>query len=234
MNALHMQKDTTTSGILLVDKPDGMTSHDIVNAIRWTFGFSKVGHAGTLDPMATGLLVLLIGKATKLSGNFLNDDKTYVTTLKLGMTTDTGDACGNMLKTFSCDVGEKDIVDIMDSFRGEIEQVPPMFSAKRHRGKKLYQYARKGIEVERKPRKIIKKLDMVSFDLPDVSLKVCCSKGTYIRQLACDIGDALGCGAHLTSLRRVSSGPFSVQDAINFERLKNMTKESVNENIIRY
>jgi len=230
MNIVHNHTDT--SGILLVDKPLRMTSHDVVNAVRRIFGFKKVGHAGTLDPMATGLLILLIGKATKKSRTFLNDDKSYETTIRLGVTTDTGDSVGNVLKQREFSATLEEITDVLNRFKGEIEQVPPMFSAKRHKGKKLYQYARKGVNIERCPRKItIKNIELIMSDLPYISINVTCSKGTYIRQLAVDIGEAIGCGAHVRVLRRTASGPFSVRDAVLFDDLKGFSKEKVNENI---
>ena len=229
-------KDTITSGVLLVDKAKGITSHDVVDAIRRQFGISKVGHAGTLDPMATGLLVMLIGKATKLSRDFLNDDKAYEAHMILGVTTDTADASGKILERKpSNNIKKEDVIQLMEKFKGEIEQIPPMFSAKRHRGKKLYQYARKGIEVVRKPRKVtIKELRISAVHIPEVSIWLRCSKGTYVRQLAVDIGEALGCGAHLTDLRRVASGEFLVENALKFDKLKEMTIESLNENLIHF
>jgi len=229
-------KDTVTSGVLLVDKAKGITSHDVVDTIRRQFGISKVGHAGTLDPMATGLLVMLIGKATKLSRDFLNDDKAYEAHMILGVTTDTLDASGKILERKpSNNIKKEDVIQLMERFTGEIEQIPPMFSAKRHRGKKLYQYARKGIEVVRKPRKVtIKELRISKIHIPEVSIWLRCSKGTYVRQLAVDIGEALGCGAHLTDLRRVASGEFLVENALKFDELKEMTIESLNENLIHF
>lgn len=222
-------------GILLVDKPGGMTSHDIVDAIRKKFGFTKVGHAGTLDPMATGLLVVLIGKATKKSKNFTDDDKTYQATLVLGITTDTGDADGKILKKRLSDIDPEKISGVLKQFRGEIEQIPPMFSAKKHKGKKLYEYARRGIEIKREPRKvIIKKLEVLDIKNSELSLRVCCSKGTYIRQLAIDIGTSLGSGAHVSQLRRIKSGNFCVEESIKFDELNKATIKSIHESFIQY
>ncbi|MFH1791912.1 MAG: tRNA pseudouridine(55) synthase TruB [Candidatus Omnitrophota bacterium] len=219
---------TDESGILLIDKPPGMTSHDVVDGIRRRFGFKKVGHAGTLDPMATGLMILLIGKATKLSAAFLNDDKAYEAKIRLGVVSDTGDIFGNVLEERSYAVSESDIIEAVSRFRGEIEQVPPMFSAKRHKGKKLYQYARRGISVEREPRKVnVKALEICGICLPDIDIKVTCSKGTFIRQLAVDIGESLGAGAAVAALRRTLSGRFSVGNAIGFGALMNMSKVEV-------
>lgn len=225
--------DTTTSGILLVDKPQGATSHDCVDFIRRKFNFSKVGHAGTLDPMATGLLIILIGKATKAQGDFLNDDKTYDGCLCLGVVTDTLDKEGNIIGKTECKADEKTIREAVKKFIGQIEQVPPMFSAKKHKGKKLYQYARKGIEIKREPKKvIIKSIEITKISGENVSFTVKCSKGTYVRQLAHDIGQAVGCGAHLTGLRRTESGKFSVKGALDFIKLKDLSKEKLNEYII--
>ncbi|NQT23298.1 MAG: tRNA pseudouridine(55) synthase TruB [Candidatus Omnitrophica bacterium] len=221
-------------GILLVDKPRGMTSHDVVDFIRKKFGFKKVGHAGTLDPLATGLLVILIGNATKKSEHLRGEDKAYTTTVKPGVTTDTGDRYGKVLDEKDCDINPEKITKVLNRFMGEIEQVPPMFSAKKHKGKRLYEYARKGIEIERKARKVtIKKLELIHFGKSEFSLEIKCSKGTYIRQLACDIGEALGCGAHITGLRRTRSGSFNVDDSIKIDDLNKGSIDNIHENIIR-
>ncbi|MCK4463779.1 MAG: tRNA pseudouridine(55) synthase TruB, partial [Candidatus Omnitrophica bacterium] len=201
---------------------------------RKKFAFKKVGHAGTLDPMATGLLVVLIGKATKKSKNFTDDDKTYKATLVLGITTDTGDADGKILKEVLRDIDPGKISGVLQQFKGEIEQIPPMFSAKKHKGKKLYEYARRGIEIKREPRKvIIKKLEVLDMKNSELSLEVCCSKGTYIRQLAIDIGVSLGSGAHISQLRRIKSGNFCVEESIKFDELNKATIESIHENFIQ-
>ncbi len=223
----------TDNSILLVDKPGGVTSHDVVDFVRKKFSIKKAGHAGTLDPMATGLLVLLLGGATKLSGRFLSDDKEYVAEIKLGTRTDTADAMGAVISESPVTAGPDEVRGAVLKFCGEIEQMPPMFSAKKHKGKKLYEYARKGIEIERQPRKVnIMGLDITSMDLPVVGIKVKCSKGTYIRQLASDIGDALGCGGHLISLRRTGSGGFSVDKAVTMERLSQMTVKELDDIVI--
>ncbi|MGB2629792.1 MAG: tRNA pseudouridine(55) synthase TruB, partial [Candidatus Omnitrophota bacterium] len=194
-------------GLLIVDKAKGMTSHDVVDLVRRKFRIKKVGHAGTLDPGATGVLVLLVGKATKLSGDFLNQDKEYVATMRLGEKTDTGDSAGKIIEAREIRVSEKEIKDVMEGFLGESYQVPPMVSAKKVNGKRLYKIARKGIEIERQPKKIfIKEIETISVELPCVKFRVICSKGTYIRQLAEDAGEKLGCGAHLTELERTRSG----------------------------
>lgn len=222
-------------GILLVDKPSGMTSHDVVDIIRKRFGFRKVGHAGTLDPMATGLLLILIGKATKKSKDFTESDKTYRATLVLGISTDTGDRDGKILKEESFDIDLEKIKEVLGQFRGEIEQVPPMFSAKKYKGRKLYEYARKGIEIKREPQKVtIKRLELLDVREDKISLEICCSKGTYIRQLAIDIGKALGSGAHISNLRRITSGRFKIEESIKFEELNKAKKESIHESLIQY
>jgi len=208
-------------GVLLVNKPAGFTSHDIVNLVRKKFGFRKVGHAGTLDPMATGLLVILIGGYTKRSQDFSRFDKEYRATLRLGISTDTGDAEGRVLAEKDpgpLSAGEIDRA--MEAFRGRLFQLPPMYSAKKVRGKKLYNLARKGAVIDRKPAEIfIKELRVLDFSPPNVTIYVACSKGTYIRQLAHDMGVALGCGAHLAGLHRTRVGPYRVKEAVSFDRL---------------
>ncbi|MDP3730140.1 MAG: tRNA pseudouridine(55) synthase TruB [Candidatus Omnitrophota bacterium] len=218
-------------GILIVDKPKGCTSHDIVDFIRKKFGFKKVGHAGTLDPMATGVLVILIGKYTKSSGSFLGADKEYDATLTLGATSDTLDAYGNITpsKPIPGPVpGIGTIEEVFGRFTGPIEQMPPAYSAVKFKGKKLYELARKGIIVKVEPRKVvIKKLEISKIDMPEVSFTVTCSKGTYIRQLSADIGSALGLGAYLSRLRRTRSGRFKIEEAIAVEQLKGLSPDEL-------
>jgi len=215
-------------GVLVVDKEKGMTSHDVVARVRRRFSIKKVGHAGTLDPNATGVLLLLLGKATRLSNTFLDQDKEYEATMKLGEKTDSGDCAGSVIRTREVRVSAPDVENAMERFVGEIEQVPPMFSAKKIKGKKLYEFARKGVEVEREPKKvIIKELKAERIDLPFVVLRVVCGKGTYIRQLADDIGDSLDCGAHLTELRRTRSGEFSLSQAVSLGSLLDMDRDAV-------
>jgi tRNA pseudouridine55 synthase len=221
-------------GILVVDKEKNMTSHDVVDMVRRKFRIKKVGHAGTLDPNATGVLVLLLGKATKLSGEFLNQDKEYIATMKLGEKTSTGDCEGKLVETAEVRASEKEIKNVMADFVGEIEQVPPMTSAKRINGKRLYKLARKGVEVDRSAKKVlIKEIEITKMDLPFVLFRVVCSKGTYIRQLAEDIGEKIGCGAHLTELKRTRSGDFSLEQALKLSSLSEMSREALNENILR-
>jgi tRNA pseudouridine55 synthase len=222
------------SGILVVDKEKGMTSHDVVKLVRRKFSIKKVGHAGTLDPNATGVLVLLLGKATKLSGRISAEDKEYVATMKLGEETDSADCDGTLIAVREVCSSEKEVIDVVVGFLGESEQVPPMVSAKRVKGERLYKLARKGITVKREPETIIiSEIEVENIELPFVRFRTVCSKGTYIRQLADDIGKKLGCGAHLTELRRVRSGSFSLKEAIPFSALSDMDRNTFDENITR-
>lgn len=209
-------------GILIVDKPKGWSSFDVVNFIKKRFGLKKVGHAGTLDPIATGVLVVLIGKATKLSDAFLNSDKEYIAELTLGKTTNTADSEGRV-------ISEKELANfsidklglIFEEIKQQKTQVPPMFSSVKYKGKRLYELARKGIEIERKPREIrIKKVSLIKAEAPKIKFFVHCSKGTYIRTICEDIGNRLGCGAYMSELRRVSSGDFSIDQAHTIEDLR--------------
>jgi len=223
-------------GILIVDKPKGITSHDVVDLIRRRFGFKKVGHGGTLDPMATGVLVMLIGKATKLSNLFLSGDKEYVATMVLGATSDTGDALGEVVPTGRETAFDESLIrGVFKSFSGEILQRPPAYSALKVKGKKLYQYARKGISVEVAPRLIfIRDIEILNIALPEITFRVECSKGTYIRQLSTDIGDKLGCGAHLIALRRTRAGSFGIDKAITAEDLMKMDIKVLSERMVGY
>ncbi|MDD5634569.1 MAG: tRNA pseudouridine(55) synthase TruB [Candidatus Omnitrophica bacterium] len=222
------------SGILIVDKEKNMTSHDVVQFVRRKFSIKKVGHAGTLDPNATGVLVLLLGDATKLSAGLIMDEKEYEAVMKLGEKTDSGDCRGKIVRKIDVNISADVIRKIFLEFTGEIEQVPPMVSAKSVGGKRLYKLALKGIEVERKAQKIfIKKLEIKKIELPYISFDVICSKGTYIRQLADDIGERLGSGGHLTELRRTRSGRFSIDRSISFEKLHGMDRQELGENILR-
>lgn len=210
------------NGIVIVDKPPLLTSHDVVDFIRTKFKLRKVGHAGTLDPLATGVLVILLGSFTKKSIEFTNADKEYEGTMILGVETDSGDSQGKILSRRQVNnIQEKDIIDVFLQFLGEGEQVPPMVSSLKYKGKPLYKLARKGINVERQPRKIsIKSLEIIDIKIPEVNFRLACSKGTYIRQLAIDIGNKLGCGAHLSRLKRLKSGDFSLDKSVSWEALK--------------
>lgn len=220
---------------MIVDKPSEMTSHDVVELIRKNFGIKKVGHAGTLDPMVTGVLVVLIGSATKLSSRFTNDDKEYEATLILGKKTDSGDAQGKVLSVGDYgNLAEAQIRDTFEAFKGRIEQVPPMFSALRFKGKRLYELARRGREVPRKARVVhIKELKIENISIPRVDFSVVCSKGTYIRKLCDDIGDRLGCGGYLFYLRRLRSGEFTLDRATGIERLKSLSSAELEKRLLK-
>jgi len=205
-------------GALLLDKPLGLSSNAALQKAKRILGAAKAGHAGTLDPLASGLLVLLFGEATKFAGTLLDSDKEYVATLKLGERTATGDAEGEVLERRPVRIDE--LAAVLERFRGEIEQVPPMHSALKHKGTPLYRLARRGEAVDRPARRVrILELETLELQAPRVVLRVLCSKGTYIRVLAQDIGEALGCGAHLAALRRTGSGRFRVEDAVTLERV---------------
>ncbi|HQR02609.1 MAG: tRNA pseudouridine(55) synthase TruB [Proteobacteria bacterium] len=208
-------------GVLLLDKPRGLTSNAALQKVRWLFNAEKAGHTGTLDPLATGLLPLCFGDATKFAGELLGADKTYRAELRLGVTTDTGDAEGQVLKIRPVEVARDQLLEAMQCFRGEIDQIPPMYSALKRNGRPLYEYARAGIELEREARRItIYGLDLLDFTDDRVILDVDCSKGTYIRTLAVDLGERLGCGAHLTALRRTRIGAFKLTEAVALDMLE--------------
>ncbi len=215
------------SGVLVVDKPSGLTSHDVVDKVRRAFGWKKVGHAGTLDPLATGVLILLVGKATRSQAQFLNSDKEYQGTMRLGVETDSHDADGEPTRRADPAEVEAAIGDparieaAFAAFRGEIRQLPPMVSAVKHKGKPLYKYERKGEEVPREERTVtIHRLEVLAVRPPDeVDLLCACTKGTYVRTLCHDIGRRLGCGAHLAALRRTRSGTFTATDARPLEEV---------------
>ena len=207
-------------GALLLDKPVGLSSNRALQAAKKLLGASKAGHAGTLDPLASGLLLLLFGEATKFAGPMLDADKEYVALVKLGETTATGDAEGPVLEQKAVDVTKGQLEEALASFRGAIEQVPPMHSALKRDGAPLYKLAREGRTVQRARRRVeIHELEMLRCEPPLMELRIRCSKGTYIRTLAGDIGAVLGTGAHLSALRRTASGRFQVRDAMTLEAL---------------
>lgn len=223
------------SGVLLVDKPAKWTSHDVVNFVRKQFNVPKVGHCGTLDPAATGLLVLVLGKATKISQNLSGRDKVYEGTILLGKETDSLDMDGTVVaeKDYS-KITEAMVKKVVEKFIGNIMQVPPMISAKKVGGKKLYELARKGKVIEREAVPIeIHSIDILKIEFPYISVRVSCSKGTYIRSLASDIGTELGCGAVLYSLSRVKSGNYSLNDALSLKKLKEMTQNELRDIMIQ-
>ncbi len=212
------------AGVFLIDKPEGPTSFKIVQLVRRALKIKKVGHSGTLDPFASGLLIVCAGRpATKIIPLLMDGDKEYEATLHLGVETDTHDPEGEVVSTKPVPViSMEEITCCLAGFKGEQLQIPPRYSALKHNGKPLYYYARKGIEVKKEARRIeIKDIECLSVQGHTLSLKVLCSKGTYIRTLAADIGKTLGCGAHLSALRRTKNGPFSVNDAVDGEQLVN-------------
>ncbi len=208
-------------GILLLDKPIGQTSNAALQNVKKMFFARKAGHTGSLDPLANGLLPICFGSATKVSAFLLDADKRYWVRIRLGETTATGDAQGEMLEQRPVEgVTEAEVRNALTSFKGEIQQIPPMYSALKHQGQRLYDLARNGIEVERQSRTIrIHELALLDCSLPDIELDVHCSKGTYVRTLAEDIGGVLGCGAHVTALRRTGVGPFSLEGIVDMEDL---------------
>ena len=207
-------------GVLLLDKPVGFSSNDALIKAKRVLNAKKAGHTGTLDPFATGLLPLCFGEATKFSQDLLEADKTYDTTVHLGLNTDTGDTEGLVIQTRAVDVTLEQIEAVLEQFRGPIAQVPPMYSALKRDGKPLYEYARAGITLEREARNVtIHKLELISYDAPFLKLSVKCSKGTYIRVLGQDIGEALGCGAHLNALRRTQVGALTLDGMITLDDL---------------
>jgi tRNA pseudouridine55 synthase len=225
---------TPFDGVLLVDKPSGMTSHDVVDRVRRQFGFHKVGHCGTLDPAATGLLILVIERATKLQDRLMSDDKAYEGTMLLGVSTNSQDADGEIIAEKPVPpLTTEDIEQAFAKFRGDIQQVPPMVSALKHQGTPLYKLARKGQTVEREPRPVhIYDLRILGTELPRIQFRVACTKGTYVRTLCSDIGDLLGCGAHLLNLRRTRSGKFDVKDAHSLDTIMHQTREQLKAFII--
>ena len=205
-------------GVVIVDKPAGITSHDAVDRVRKLLGERKAGHTGTLDPMATGVLAVCVGEATKIASFLTGDDKVYEATMRLGVRTDTLDMTGQVLAEQEPRATEADVKAVLAAFVGTITQVPPQYSAVKVRGKALYKWARKGIRVEPPPREVqIREILLQGIELPRVRFTVTCSKGTYIRTLCADMGDRLGCGAALEQLRRTRSGIFRLQDAVRLD-----------------
>ncbi|MEZ5301457.1 MAG: tRNA pseudouridine(55) synthase TruB [Verrucomicrobiales bacterium] len=209
-------------GVLLVDKAPGMTSHDVVDVARRRLGIKKIGHCGTLDPMATGLLILVIGRGTKIQDLLMAEDKEYVGTVTLGATTTTQDKEGETLEEREVPaLTETEIRAAFDAMLGSFEQIPPMVSAIKQGGVPLYKLARKGKEVKRDPRPVrVDEYELLRIELPEIEFRVACTKGFYVRTYAHDIGQALGCGGHLSALRRTRSGKFDLSRAVPFETLK--------------
>lgn len=223
------------NGILNINKPEGWTSQDVVAKLRGRLHIRRVGHTGTLDPMATGVLPVCFGKATRIIEYYDDDFKTYEAEMKLGMVTDTLDITGTVLETKPVDVSEEDVIQAIDSFRGWITQIPPKYSALKVNGKPLYKYAREGVEVEIKSRKIyVEDIQPVEVNLGEnrILFRVTCSKGTYIRTICDDIGKKLGCGGTMTSLQRTQSGCFRVEDARTLPEILEMTDEELERCVI--
>jgi len=216
-------------GILLLDKPLGISSNAALQQVKNIFRASKAGHTGSLDPLADGLLPICFGAATKISAYLLDANKRYRVKVKLGVTTTTADAEGEIVETRPYDdITEQKITTALKGFAGEIQQLPPMYSALKHKGERLYKLARKGIEVEREHRAVtIHEINLLSIDLPEFELDVKCSKGTYIRTLAEDIGEQLGCGAHVSALRRTEVGPFGVDGMVDMTAIETAAKQGM-------
>lgn len=226
--------DNSIDGVLLVDKGQDMTSHDVVAVARRCLGIKKIGHCGTLDPMATGLLILVVGRATKIQDLLMSEDKEYVGTLTLGVTTNTQDAEGEVLgKKEVADFSPEVINSAFDEFKGDFYQIPPMVSAIKKDGVPLYKLARQGKTVKRDPRLVYvysKRIDRIA--LPEIDFTVKCSKGFYVRTYADDIGAKLGCGAHLSKLRRTRSGKFDLSRVVTFDQLKQGKRDEVIETML--
>lgn len=222
------------TGIIIVNKPEGWTSHDIVAKLRRILGERRIGHGGTLDPMAMGVLPVFVGRATRAVEFMENADKEYIAALRLGISTDTQDITGNVLSEKTANVSREELEAVLDKFRGDIEQLPPMYSAIKVDGKKLYEYARKGAEIERKTRKItIHELEIAGQrEDGDFLLRVVCSKGTYIRALCSDIGDALGCGGAMSALVRSRAGAYRIGEAHRMEDIIEAGSEKAPEMLL--
>jgi tRNA pseudouridine55 synthase len=229
-----MSLPQTIDGVLLVDKAEDMTSHDVVALVRRQLGIKKVGHCGTLDPIATGLLILTLGRGTKIQDLLMAEDKEYAGTFVLGITTSTQDRQGEIIEQRDVPAfNEEQIRAAFDKFRGDFYQLPPMVSAKKHGGVPLYKLARQGKVVEREPRLVhVYRYTIDRVALPEIDFTVMCSKGFYVRTYVHDIGEVLGCGAHLKSLRRTRSGRFEVGDAIAVDRIKNGPREGILERML--
>src|SRR5712664_4575733 len=229
-----MSYPVAPDGVLLVDKAEGMTSHDVVALIRRKLEIRKVGHCGTLDPIATGLLLLTVGRGTKVQDLLMSEDKEYAGTFVLGVTTNTQDREGEVIQQRPVPaLDENQIRDAFEKFRGDFYQLPPMVSAKKHGGVPLYKLARQGKVVEREPRFVhVYRYTIDRIALPEIHFSVLCSKGFYVRTYAHDIGQLLGCGAHLKSLRRTKSGRFDVANAITVNQIKELPREEITQRIL--
>lgn len=215
------------NGVLLLDKPVGLSSNAALQTVKRLFNARKAGHTGSLDPLASGLLPLCLGEATKVSGYLLDADKSYRFTCRLGATTATGDAEGEVLETRPVPPLDQDQVEaVLERFRGGIDQVPPMYSALKHQGQRLYKLARQGVEVERQPRRVtIHRLELIGLEGEFLTCEVHCSKGTYVRTLAEDIGRILGCGAHVSELRRTGVAPYDADQMVTLDQLRELAEQ---------
>jgi tRNA pseudouridine55 synthase len=231
-----MQEFSALDGAILIDKPAGPTSHDVVDAIRRRFQIKKVGHCGTLDPNATGLLIIVLGRGTKLSEKLMGDDKVYEGAIKFGETTDSYDCDGELTGSLPVmPITLDQLNEEAAKFVGDLMQVPPMVSAIKVKGVPLYKMARKGIEIEREPRLVhIYNFRFTSYELPLGAFKIACTKGTYVRSIAHDLGQKLGCGAHLATLRRSVSGKFDVADAMPLNAVLNLTTAELEKRVIPF
>lgn len=231
---MSLQQPKEIEGVLLVDKPKGLTSHDVVYHLRRKLQMKKIGHAGTLDPMATGVLVMLIGKATRISQYLMSVDKVYEGEATLGVVTDSQDAEGEVMETRPVpELTEAGVRELMKTFLGDQYQTPPMHSAIKIGGVPLYKLARKGEEVEREPRFIrIASFDLLSFALPKLTFRLACTKGTYVRTVANDLGQKLGCGAHLSELRRTGSGKFTIEQCLPLDQIEALSLPEIEKRLI--
>lgn len=231
---MSLRPPKEVEGVLLVDKPTGMTSHDVVYRLRRKFQIQRIGHAGTLDPMATGLLIMLIGKATKISQYLISLDKVYEGEITLGTTTNTQDAEGEVMESRPVpSLTEAQVRDAMKGFLGDQYQTPPMFSAVKIGGVPLYKKAREGEEVEREPRFIrVSAFDLLGFASPKIQFRLACTKGTYVRVIASDLGEKIGCGAHLSALRRTGSGQFTIGQCLPLADIEAMPMPDLEKRLI--
>ncbi|HTV40112.1 MAG TPA: tRNA pseudouridine(55) synthase TruB [Candidatus Sulfotelmatobacter sp.] len=231
-----MQEFSTLDGAILVDKPAGPTSHDVVDAIRRRFGIKKVGHCGTLDPNATGLLIIVLGRGTKLSEKLMGDDKVYEGTIRFGVATSSYDADGEVLDTKRVPaLSLEQLNELAMPFIGDQMQTPPMVSAIKKDGVPLYKLARKGVEVEREPRLVhIYNFRFTNYTEPNGDFRLACTKGTYVRSVAHELGQKIGCGAHLAALRRSASGKFDVADATPLDAVLNMTTNQLEQKVVPF
>lgn len=231
---MSLRPPKEVEGVLLVDKPTGMTSHDVVYRLRRKFQIQRIGHAGTLDPLATGLLVMLVGKATKISQYLISEDKVYEGEITLGAKTNTLDAEGEVMETRPVPpLTEAEVREAMKGFLGDQYQTPPMFSAVKIGGVPLYKKAREGEEVEREPRFIrVAAFDLLGFASPKIQFRLACTKGTYVRVIAGDLGEKIGCGAHLSALRRTGSGKFTIEQCATLADIEAMPLADLEKRLI--